>query len=116
MNYDSKRPEKKKKPGKTKPKTKRVNMFKAFYGGYLNSIINEYERLKFLNSKRHKDKINFFIRRLTDCLTNYHVSLADRLTEFSEMKEMDNVQPVQLDKNDIIEEQEKKNQNNETKN
>ncbi len=29
---------------------------------------------------------------------------------------MDNVQPVQLDKNDIIEEQEKKNQNNETKN
>ena len=96
--------------------TKRVNMFKAFYGGYLNSIINEYERLKFLNSKRHKDKINFFIRRLTDCLTNYHVSLADRLTEFSEMKEMDNVQPVQLDKNDIIEEQEKKNQSNETKN
>ena len=26
--------------------TKRVNLFKAFYGGYLNSIIGEYERLK----------------------------------------------------------------------
>jgi len=77
--------------------TKRVNMFKAFYGGYLNSIIDEYERLKVLNSKRYKNSINDFIRRLTDCLTNYHVSLADRLTEFSEMKDLDKVKPVQLD-------------------
>ena len=36
---------------------KRVNMFKAFYCGYLNSIIQEYERLRFLNAKRHKDNI-----------------------------------------------------------
>ena len=85
--------------------TKRVNMFKAFYGGYLNSIISEYERLKFLNSKRHKDSINFFIRKLTDCLTNYHVSLADRLTEFSEMKDADKSEPIQLDKNEILDEQ-----------
>ena len=88
--------------------TKRVNMFKAFYGGYLNSIISEYERLKFLNAKRHKDNMNYFIRKLTDCLTNYHVSLADRLTEFSEMKEADHTQTVQLDKNEIIDEQLKK--------
>ena len=96
--------------------TKRVNMFKAFYGGYLNSIIDEYERLKVLNSKRYKNSINDFIRRLTDCLTNYHVSLADRLTEFSEMKDLDKVKPVQLDKVEIIDEQkEKKETSNEVK-
>ena len=96
--------------------TKRVNMFKAFYGGYLNSIIEEYERLKVLNSKRYKNSINDFIRRLTDCLTNYHVSLADRLTEFSEMKDLDKVKPVQLDKVEIIDEQkEKKETSNEVK-
>jgi hypothetical protein len=67
--------------------TKRVNMFKEFYGSYLNSIISEYERIRLLNSKRHKDNITIFIRQLSDCLTDFHVSLADRLTEFSEMSD-----------------------------
>ena len=67
--------------------TKRVNMFKEFYGSFLNSIINEYERIRILNAKRHKDNITIFIRKLSDCLTDFHVSLADRLTEFSEMKD-----------------------------
>ena len=70
--------------------TKRVNMFKAFYGGY------------------------DFIRKLTDCMTNYHVSLADRLMEFSEMKDGEHTPVVQLDKNEIINEQEK-NVSNEVK-
>ena len=67
--------------------TKRVNIFKEYYGSYLNSIINEYERIRALNAKRHKEKITIFIRNLSDCLTDFHVSLADRLTEFSEMKD-----------------------------
>ena len=67
--------------------TKRVNIFKEFYGSYLNSIINEYERIRALNAKRHKEKITIFIRNLSDCLIDFHVSLADRLTEFSEMKD-----------------------------
>ena len=97
--------------------TKRVNMFKAFYGGYLNSVIDEYERLKVLNSRRYKESINDFIRKLTDCITNYHVSLADRLTEFSEMKNLDKIKPVQLDKILIMDEpKEKKEVSNETKN
>ena len=70
--------------------TKRVNMFKEFYGSYLNSIINEYERIRALNAKRHKEKITIFIRNLSDCITDFHVSLADRLTEFSEMKDDEN--------------------------
>ena len=76
--------------------TKRVNMFKDFYGCYLNSIIKEYERIRILNAKRHKENITIFIRKLSDCLTDFHVSLADRLTEFSEKKEEDNVPPPQL--------------------
>ena len=91
--------------------TKRVNVLKAFYGGYLNSIINEYGRLRLLNAKRHKDNITIYIRKLSDCITDFHVSLADRLTEFSEMKDEDNSQSVQLDKNEIIEEQEQKEMN-----
>ena len=67
--------------------TKRVNMFKDFYGSFLNSIIKEYERIRIINAKRHKDNITIFIRKLSDCLTDFHVSLADRLTEFSEMKD-----------------------------
>ena len=91
--------------------TKRVNMFKAFYGGYLNSIIGEYERLRSLNSKRHKDALNVFIKKLTDCMTNYHVSLADRLMEFREMKDFDSAPMYQ---NNIINEQHK-NVSNEVK-
>ena len=67
--------------------TQRVNLFRDFYGSYLNSIINEYERIRIFNSKRHKDKITYFIRQLSDCLTDFHVSLADRLAEFSELKD-----------------------------
>ena len=88
--------------------TKRVSMFKAFYGGYLNSIISEYERLRFLNAKRHKDNITIYIRKFSDCITEFHVSLADRLTEFSEMKEVDTTQTVKLDQNEIIENNEQK--------
>ena len=75
--------------------TKRVNMFKDFYGCYLNSIIKEHERIRILNAKRHKENITAFIRKLSDCLTDFHVSLADRLTEFSEMKEEENAPPPQ---------------------
>ena len=70
--------------------TKRVQIFKAFYGAFLNSIIGEYERLRFLNSKRHKDNIDLFLKKLSECIVDFHVSLADRQTEFGEMKDLDN--------------------------
>ena len=93
--------------------TKRVNMLKAFYGGYLNSIISEYERLRFLNAKRHKDNIDIYLRKLGECIADFHVTLADRLTDFSFMKDEDNnSQPFQLDKNEINEEPGKKEENN----
>ena len=93
--------------------TKRVNMLKAFYGGYLNSIISEYERLRFLNAKRHKDNIDIYLRKLGECIADFHVTLADRLTDFSFMKDEDNnSQPFQLDKNEINEGPGKKEENN----
>ena len=70
--------------------TKRVNMFRDFYGSYLNSIISEYERIRIINAKRHKENITVFIRKLSDSLTDFHVSLADRLMEFNEMREDEN--------------------------
>ena len=80
--------------------TKRVNVFNAFFGAYLNSIIAEYERLRFLNAKRHKDNIDIFIKKLSDCIVNFHVSLADRQTDFSEMKDTDNLKFTLVNKND----------------
>ena len=96
--------------------TKRLNMIKAFYGGYLNCIISEYERLRFLNGKRHKDNIDVYLRKLGDCIVSLHVSLADRLTEFSFMKDEEEAQPSQLDKNAIIENQDKKEEKEEKNN
>jgi hypothetical protein len=58
-------------------------------GLYRAKKIREYERIRTLNSKRHKENITIFIRKLSDYLTDFHVSLADRLTEFSEMKDDD---------------------------
>ena len=66
--------------------TKRVQIFKGFYVAYLNSIISEYERLRFLNTKRHKDNIDIFLKKLSECIVEFHVSLADRQTEFGETK------------------------------
>ena len=96
--------------------TKRLNMIKAFYGGYLNCIISEYERLRFLNGKRHKDNIDVYLRKLGDCIVSLHVSLADRLTEFSFMKDEEESQPSQLDKNAIIENKDKKEEKEEKNN
>ena len=70
--------------------TKKVNKFKNFYGCYLNSIIDEFERIRELNGKRHKDNVNLFLTQLSSCITDFHVSLADRMVEFREMKESGN--------------------------
>ena len=42
--------------------TKRVQIFKGFYVAYLNSIISEYERLRFLNTKDIKIILIYFLK------------------------------------------------------
>ena len=67
--------------------TKRVQIFKGFYGAHLYSIISEYERLRFLNAKRHKNNVGMFLKKLSEFIVDFYVSLAYRLTEFDEMKD-----------------------------
>ena len=37
--------------------------------------------------KRHKDNFDIFLKKLSECIVDFHVSLADRQTEFGEMKD-----------------------------
>ena len=67
--------------------TMKVYEFKCFYGGMLNSLIAEFERIRKTNAKRHKENITNFIRVLSTECTNLHVALADRLSEFNELKD-----------------------------
>ena len=67
--------------------TLKVEDSKNFYGCLLNSLISEFERIRSINSKRHKDNTTKFARELSSEITNLHVSLADRLSEFHELKD-----------------------------
>ena len=51
--------------------SKSVLEIKNIYGAYLNSIIDEYERIRLLNGKRHKDNISKFIKLLSESLTEF---------------------------------------------
>ena len=76
--------------------TKKLSKFKNFYGCYLNSIIDEFERIRELNGVRHKDNVNLFLNQLSSCITDFHVSLADRMVEFSEKKNNDKIKTTDL--------------------
>ena len=67
--------------------TMKANEYKSFYGGMLNSLISEFERIRKRNAIRHKEIITKFIMLLSNECTNLHVALADRLTEFNELKD-----------------------------
>jgi hypothetical protein len=67
--------------------TMKVYEYKCFYGGMLNSLIAEFERIRKINAKRHKENITKFIMLLSNECTNLHVTLADRLSEFNELRD-----------------------------
>ena len=67
--------------------TMKVADLKSYYGLMLNSLIEEFERLRRVNAKRHKDNITNFIRLLSSECTNLHICLADRLSEFNQLKD-----------------------------
>jgi hypothetical protein len=60
---------------------------KNIYGAYLNSIIEEYERIRLLNGKRHKENISQFIKSLSQSLTELHISVVDQAAYFDEVKD-----------------------------
>ena len=67
--------------------SKNVLEIKNVYGAYLNSIIGEYERIRLLNGKRHKENITKFIKSLSESLTELHISVADQAAYFDEVKD-----------------------------
>ena len=67
--------------------TKKMNEIKNYYGFYLNSFISEYERMRLLNGKRHKENMILFINSLAETMTEFHISLADHFTYFDDLKD-----------------------------
>ena len=79
--------------------TKKVDELKHNYGFYLNSIISEFERIRELNSKRHKNNIKMFINNITDSLNDFQVYLTDRASYYE-----DNADVNQEQKNTDVDE------------
>ena len=71
--------------------TKNVLELKNIYGAYLNSIIDEYERIRLLNGIRHKNNISEFIKLLSESLTELHISVADQSAYFDEIKDEEEI-------------------------
>ncbi|MCQ2820670.1 MAG: hypothetical protein MJ252_25675 [archaeon] len=57
---------------------------KYTYGFYLNRIIEEYERIRVLNGKRHSQKVSLYCKKNTDIITDLHVGIADLVSSFAE--------------------------------
>ena len=67
--------------------TKKIKDKKKMYGCYLNTLIDEYEKVKTLNSKRHKINVLSFIKSMSNIIINFHVSLNGIIGYIDTMKE-----------------------------
>ena len=67
--------------------TKKDNEKRYIYGTYLNSLIDEYENIKNVNKKRHKENILSYIKDMVVSLTNFHVSLNELIALIDVMKD-----------------------------
>lgn len=85
--------------------TKKVDDLKHYYGFYLNSIISEFERIRELNGKRHKNRVTNFIKEINESLKDLSINLSDRLSDYNEIKEVKNIEEnnAQEANNDINE-------------
>ena len=67
--------------------TKKVVGLKNNYGFYLNSIIQEFERIRDLNNDRHKLWITTFIKSLIESFTDLQINLNDRCSYYDEIRD-----------------------------
>jgi hypothetical protein len=67
--------------------TKKVSEIRKLYGIYLNSLIDEYNNIQFINKVRHKENILIFIKETIENITNFHVSLNNLIAYIDIMKE-----------------------------
>ena len=67
--------------------TNKVNDYKNLYGGYLNSFINEYQKIQNFNKIRHKENTLIFIKEMIENLADFHLSLTNLISYIDIMKE-----------------------------
>ena len=70
--------------------TRKVVELRQTYGFYLNSLILEFERIRILNAKRHKNNIKNFIKSIAESLNDFQIYLNDRGSYYDEIKEEEN--------------------------
>ena len=66
--------------------TKKVKDKKKIYGCYLNSLIDEYEKIGSLNTQRHKSNIISFIKEMSTNIITFHVSLNHTISYLDTLK------------------------------
>ena len=81
--------------------TKKVDELRQNYGFYLNSLISEFERIRDLNAKRHKNNIQIFVKNITESLNDFQVYMGDRISDYNDIKEEGNENEVQRDINTL---------------
>ena len=62
--------------------TNNLKDVKNYYGYFLNSLINEYERIKLKNSKENDKNIKSYCQKLSEIFADFHVNIADYLGYF----------------------------------
>ena len=62
--------------------TNNLRDVKNYYGYFLNSLINEYERIKLKNSKENDKNIKSYCQKLSEIFADFHVNIADYLGYF----------------------------------
>ena len=67
--------------------TKKVKDKKKLYGCFLNSLIEEYEKIASLNTQRHKNNIIAFIKEMSNIIITFHVSLNGMVGYLDTLKE-----------------------------
>ena len=97
--------------------TIKVIELKNFYGCMLNSLISEFERIRKVNERRHSENFNNFIKKLSKEYTNMIICLADKFSDFIDLKNENDVHNIdggiQLKKvKDITENPNHENNNN----
>ena len=86
--------------------TKKVDELRQNYGFYLNSLISEFERIRDLNAKRHKNIIQIFVKNISETLNDFQIYMGDRISDYNDIKEEMNNQ------NEILREANTQQQNN----
>ena len=73
--------------------TKKVKKIRDDYGYYLNEFISEYERIRILNSRRHKDIVIRFAKIIADMLIQFHRILNEQIKYFDNLKDDEDTAP-----------------------